>query len=346
MMQEALTLLAEGRPLASEIAKGAMAELMSGSCSEAQVGAFLMGLRIKGANVEEIVSLAEALRCLCVRIRPCLKGNMLLTDVCGTGGAPVKTFNVSTVSAFVVAGAGVPVAKHGNRGVTSPCGSADVIEALGGNLNIPPQVVERSIAEIGIGFLFAPVFHPALKHVAKTRKELGIRTVFNMLGPLINPAGPQAQLIGVYSQELVETFPKVLRALGVQRALVVYGLAGLDELSILGETLIGELKDGTIRHYELDARSLGLRLAQPAEIESLPAAQSAELTRQILAGKLRDARYEMVLLNAGAGVYVSGKAASLEDGIAQAEESIRSGSAFEKLRLLLQSHHGSPRPDH
>ncbi len=346
MMQEALALLAEGQDLSAEITRGAMTELMSGCCSEAQVGAFLMGLRIKGTTVEEAISFAETLRSLCLRIRPRLKGDALLTDVCGTGGAPVKTFNVSTVSAFVVAGAGVPVAKHGNRGVTSPCGSADVLEALGGNLNVSPQAVERSIEEIGIGFLFAPNFHPALKYVAKSRKELGIRTVFNMLGPLVNPADPQAQLLGVFSQELVGMFPKVLRALGVQRALVVYGLDGVDEVSILGKTLIAELKDGTIRHYELNAQSLGFRLAKPEEIESLPAAQSAEVTRQILSGKLRDARYEMVLLNAGAAIYVSGKAASLEEGIAQAEESIKSGSALEKLRLLVQSHHGSVGPDH
>lgn len=346
LIQEALTLLAEGRSLCGELATGVMKELMSGRCSEAQMGAFLMGLRIKGETVEEIVSLAQILRRLSVKIRPRLKGDALLTDVCGTGGALLKTFNVSTVSAFVVSGAGVPVAKHGNRGMTSPCGSADVVEALGGNLSTPPQAVERSIEEIGIGFLFAPHFHPAMRHVAKTRKELGIRTVFNMLGPLVNPAGPQAQLLGVYSQQLVETFPQVLRALGVRRGLVVYGLNGVDELSILGKTLIGELNDGVIRHYELDAQSLGFRLAQPEEIESLPAAQSAEVTRRILSGKLQDARYEMVLLNAGAGIYVSGRATSLEEGIAQADESIKSGSALEKLKLLVQSYHESSRSDH
>jgi anthranilate phosphoribosyltransferase len=346
MIQEALALLAEGRTLWGEIATGAMRELMSGRCSEAQVGAFLMGLRLKGETVEEIVSFAEALRCLCVKIRPRWKGDALLTDVCGTGGAPLKTFNVSTVSAFVVAGAGVPVAKHGNRGITSRCGSADVVEALGGNLSVPPPAVERSIEEIGIGFLFAPNFHPALKHVAKTRKELGIRTIFNMLGPLVNPARPQAQLLGVFSEQLVEMFPEVLRALGVRRALVVYGLDGVDELSILGKTLIAELKDGKIHCYELNAQSLGFRLAQPEEIASLSAAQSAQVTKQILLGKLRDARYEMVLLNAGAGIYVSGVAASLEEGIAQADESISHGCAFEKLRLLVQSYHGSPSSDH
>jgi len=336
VIREALAFLAEGRSLDAEIAKGAMRELMSGSCSEAQIGAFLMGLRAKGETVEELVAFAETMRSLCVKIRPKLKSDALLTDLCGTGGAPLKTFNVSTIAAFVVAGAGVAVAKHGNRGITSQCGSADVLEALGVNLNAQPKDVERAIEEIGIGFMFAPNFHLAMRHVAEARKELGIRTVFNMLGPLANPANAQAQLLGVFSKELIEKYPEVLRALGVKRALVVHGLDGVDEISISGRTLVGELKNGAIQHYELNPESFGFRPARPEEIGSLPATQSAELTKQILSGKLRDARYEMVLMNAGAAIYVSGKTQSLEESIARAQESIQNGSAFEKLRLLVR----------
>jgi anthranilate phosphoribosyltransferase len=302
---------------------------MKGQCTEAQIGAFLLGLRMKGETVEEITAFAEKMRSLCVRISPRVNG--LLTDIVGTGGAPLKTFNVSTVSAFVVAGAGVPVAKHGNRGVSSGCGSADVLEALGVNLLLEPARVQEAIEHIGMGFMFAPHFHPAMKHVAKARKELGLRTVFNLLGPLTNPAGAPAQLLGVFCLELVDIYPEVLRKLGVRRALVVYGVDGVDEISITDETRASLLNAGEISSLRLHPRAYGLRAAQPDEIANLSPAESARLTIELLSSRVKDARYEMVLLNAGAAIFVSQRANSIEAGLARAEESIRSGGALEKL---------------
>ncbi len=336
-ISEALALLAEGEDLNGELAKGAMGELMSGSCDPAQIGAFLMGLRVKGETLEEIVACAQVLREKSLRIHPKVQAmGGLLTDVCGTGGARLKTFNVSTLAAFVVAGAGVPVAKHGNRSVTGPCGSADLLEALGLNLEAPPGIVQRCIEEIGIGFLFAPKFHPAMRHAAPVRKALGIRTIFNLLGPLANPAGAQAHLMGVFDPHLVEIYPEVLRALGIKRALVVYGLDGLDELSNVGLTRVGELLHGKIRHYELSPEAFFLRRADPDELRALPPRESAKIALQLLRNKLHDARSEMLLLNAGAALYASGAAGSLEEGLMLAHESLKSGAAYEKLKLLLK----------
>lgn len=339
MMNQALQLLAERTHLSREMARSAMEELMSGRCSEAQIGAFLMGLRFKGETVEEITALAETMRAFCVRIEPRVNG--VLTDVVGTGGARLKTFNVSTVSAFVVAGAGVPVAKHGNRGVTSGCGSADLLEALGVNLNIEASQVSEAVEQVGIGFMFAPHFHPAMKHVAKARKELGIRTVFNILGPLVNPAGARAQLLGVFDENLVEVYTQVVQHLGVERALVVYGIDGVDEISITGETRANFLQNGTISQLKLDPKMFGFRTARPEEIASLPPAESARVTYELLAGKIKDARYEMVLFNAGAAVYVSGAARSIEEGIEKAKASLHSGAALDKLRRLIKHSGGA-----
>jgi len=336
-MGEALKLLAEGCDLPAELARAAMEQLMEGKAPEAQIGAFLMGLRLKGETVEEIAAFAQVMREKSIQIRPNVEGmEGLLTDVCGTGGAKVKTFNVSTLTAFMAAGAGVPVAKHGNRGVTSPCGSADLLERLGVDLDAPPARIERGIEEIGVGFLFAPKFHPAMRHAAPVRRALGVRTVFNLLGPLTNPAGVEAQLLGVFDPKLTEIYPEVLRALGARRALVVHGRDGLDELSTVGETRVGELNDGKIRHYELRPEELGLRRAAPYQIGALPPEESARLALKLLKGELRDERYEMLLLNAGAAIYVGGGAASLEEGLARAEESLRSGAAYEKLQGLIR----------
>ena len=339
MMNQALQLLAERTHLSREIARSTMEELMSGRCSEAQLGAFLMGLRFKGETVEEITALAETMRTFCVRIEPRVNG--VLTDVVGTGGARLKTFNVSTVSAFVAAGAGVPVAKHGNRGVTSGCGSADLLEALGLNLNLEASQVSEAVEQVGIGFLFAPKFHPAMKHVAKARKELGIRTVFNILGPLANPAGARAQLLGVFNEELVEVYTHVVQRLGVERALVVYGIDGIDEISITGETRANFLQNGTISQLTLNPKMFGFQTARPEEIASLPPAQSARVTYELLVGKIKDARYEMVLCNAGAAIYVGGAARSIEEGIEKAETSLQSGAALDKLRRLIEHSGGA-----
>lgn len=335
-MAEALRLLSEGRDLPRKTARGAMEELMEGRAPEAQIGAFLLGLRLKGETAEEITAFARVMREKSVRIRPHLRTEVLLTDVCGTGGARVKTFNVSTLTAFVAAGAGVPVAKHGNRGVTSPCGSADLLERLGVSLDAPPEFIRRCIEEIGVGFLFAPRFHPAMRHAAPVRRALGVRTVFNLLGPLTNPAGARAQLLGVFDPALVELFPRVLRGLGAERALVVHGMGGCDELSTVGTTLVGELRDGVITPYELRPEGLGLKRATPEAVGPLPPEESARLALDLLQYRRRDERYETLLLSAGAAVYVSGGAASLEDGLARAEESLRSGAAYEKLQRLIK----------
>ena len=333
-MKEALEELAAGRLPRPELAQVAMGTLMDGGCTPAQIGAFLMGLRRVEPSAELLAALARAMRERSVRIHPRVEG--LLLDVCGTGGAPLKTFNVSTTCAFVIAGAGVPVAKHGNRSHTSKSGSADILEALGVNLEVSPKAVEEAIEQIGIGFLFAPLFHPAMRHAAGPRRELGIRTVFNLLGPLTNPAGAEAHLMGVFSPELVELFPQVLKGLGVKRALVAHGRDGVDEISTLGPTYAGELKDGEIRHYELRPEAFGLRRTTIEKIQNIEPQASAKLALGILEGKLRDERYEIVLLNSAAGLYVAGGASSIEEGLAKAEASIAEGRALAKLRALIR----------
>lgn len=334
-MGEALRLLAERRDLPPEVAHGAMTELMEGRADGAQIGAFLMGLRAKGETVDELAGFARAMREKSVRLTPRLKGGALLTDVCGTGGAPVKTFNVSTIGAFVAAGAGVPVAKHGNRGVTSPSGSADVLEALGANLDAAPQLVQACLEELGVGFLFAPRFHPAMQHAAPVRRALGIRTVFNLLGPLTNPAGAQAHLMGVFAPHLVEIYPEVLKALGVKRALVVHGADGLDEFSTVGPTHVGELSEGRLRRYEAQPEEFGFKRATPDRVGGLPPEESARLARRLLKDELHDERYEMLILNSGAAIFAGGGATSLEAGLAKARESVRSGAAYGKLEQFI-----------
>lgn len=332
MIAHALSFLVEGKALPAELARATMLEVMRGRCSEAQIGALLMGLRTKGETAEELTAMAETLRSVCVPVRPRVTRPLL--DLCGTGGAPLKTFNVSTVSAFVVAGAGVLVAKHGNRSVTSQCGSADLLEALGIELRLPASEVERAIEEIGIGFLFAPQFHPAMQHVANVRRELGLRTVFNLLGPLVNPAPIQAHLLGVFSGELVELYAQIMRSLGVVRALIVYGVDGVDEISITGPTMVAELCDNQIRTYTVTPEMFELRRAAPEEIAALAPQASAQLTCALLHNTVKGAHYEMVLLNAGAAIYLGGGASSWEEGVRRAEESIVSGKAWEKLESL------------
>jgi len=333
-MREALARLAAGEAPDPELTQGAMGELMDGECTPAQIGAFLMGLRRVELSAELLAALARAMRTRSVRIHPRVEG--LLLDVCGTGGAPLKTFNISTVSAFVIAGAGVPVAKHGNRSHTSKSGSADLLEALGVNLEVGPETVEEAIEELGIGFLFAPRFHPAIRHAAGPRRELGIRTVFNLLGPLTNPAGAEAHLMGVFSPELVELFPEVLKELGVKRALVAHGRDGVDEISTLGPTYVGELREGEIRHYELRPEEFGLERTTIEKLANVEPQASAGIALGILEGRLRDERYEIVLLNSAAGIYIAGGASSIEEGLAKAEASIADGRALEKLQALIQ----------
>lgn len=333
-MKEAIKQISEKRDLTHDLATGAMDELMSGNCTDALISAFLIGLKLKGESTEEITCFAKVMREKSIGINPKVKNG--LVDVCGTGGAKLKTFNISTISAFVMAGAGCTVAKHGNRSNTSKSGSADLLEALGVNLGADFRTVERSIEELGIGFLYAPNLHPAMKYAAGPRSELGIRTVFNILGPLTNPAKASCHLMGVFDPKLVDKFPQVLKNLGVKRALVVHGLDGIDEISTLGETYVGELESGRIKHYKIHPEQFGLKIADFELINNLPPAKSARLAAKILRGDLQDERLEIVLLNSGAGIYVAGKAESIQEGIGKAKQSIRSGAGYGKLVQLVQ----------
>ncbi|MBS3792301.1 MAG: anthranilate phosphoribosyltransferase [Candidatus Bipolaricaulota bacterium] len=333
-IKEAIEHVTDRKDLNPDLAQGAMDELMSGESSETNIGALLAGLKSKGVSVEEIAAFANVMRKKSIKINPELDED--LVDMCGTGGSTVKTFNISTISAFVVAGAGFSVAKHGNRSNTSQSGSADLLEALGVDLDAKPEQVKKAIEEVGIGFLYAPNLHPAMKHAAKPRKDLGIRTVFNILGPLTNPASASRQLLGVYDRELVEKFPSVLDKLGVSRALVVHGLAGIDEISTLGETYVGELTNGKINHYTVHPRDFGLPVADPENIGDLSPAASAGLAIGIMTGEIDGPPRDIVLLNAGAGIYVAGGGNSLREGLELARQSIDSGEAYRKARKLVK----------
>jgi anthranilate phosphoribosyltransferase len=325
--------LVEGNDLTSEEAEQAMKTIMSGGATPAQIGSFLTALRMKGETVEEISACAGVMREFSARIDPKVDGT--LVDTCGTGGDKVKTFNISTVAAFVVAGAGIRIAKHGNRSVTSRSGSADVLEALGVRMDMTPEEVKRSIERIGIGFMFAPTFHSAMKHAIGPRKEMGIRTVFNVLGPLTNPANADAQVIGVFDPGLTETMAHVLSRLGSSRAVVVHGLEGLDEISTLGETRVSELLDGAVETYTIKPEDFGIKRAAAEDLSGGEAKDNAEIAIKILKEKEKGPRRDVVVLNAAAGIYVGGKADSIADGVSIAEESIDSGAAYDKLITLV-----------
>ncbi|MEM2816067.1 MAG: anthranilate phosphoribosyltransferase [Candidatus Bathyarchaeia archaeon] len=341
MIREAIENLVNREGLSYREASESMKEIMSGEATPSQIAAFLTALRMKGETVEEIMAFASVMRSFCHKINPRVSGR--LVDTCGTGGDRIKTFNVSTAAAFVVAGAGVPVAKHGNRSVTSKSGSADVLEHLGLNLNVPHETVEKAIEKIGVGFMFAPMFHPAMKHAAGTRREIGIRTVFNILGPLTNPAMANAQVIGVYDAGLVDKMAHVLRGLGLQEAMVVHGLDGLDEISTVGETLIGWLREGEIKTFKATPRILGVRKAEINCIVGTSPEESAETTFKILYGcmKAGDPKRDLVAVNAAAGIIVGGMAEDFSYALELAQESIDSGAAYKKLEELLRFYDGS-----
>jgi anthranilate phosphoribosyltransferase len=307
-------------------------EIFSGALSDALIGAFMAALATKGETFEELAGAARAMRRKAGRIQVSAPA---VVDTCGTGGDEAGTFNISTTTAFVVAGCGVTVAKHGNRSVSSRCGSADLIEALGVDINAPPDLVEEAVRAIGIGFLFAPLYHGAMKHAASARRELGIRSIFNMLGPLTNPAGANCQLLGVYAPQLTEMFAEALRLLGSRRALVVHGHDGLDEVSVCAPTRVTELKDGLIRTYDIDPERYLGRRAEPAEVAGGDPSFNAAVTRRILDGETGGAR-EVVLLNAAAALVAAGAAERFEDGIRLAAASIDSGAAGRKLENLVQ----------
>ncbi len=342
MIKEAIVKLVDRRDLSHLEAYEAMKEIMSGGATPAQISAFLIALRMKGESFREIAALSAAMRDFCRRINP--KVSRRLVDICGTGGDRVKTFNISTAAAFVASGAGVIVAKHGNRSITSKSGSADVLEQLGLNLSAPIEIVERSIENIGIGFMFAPLFHPAMKYAAGPRREIGIRTVFNILGPLTNPASPDAQVVGVYDPGLVEKIAYALHNLGLKEAIVVHGLDGIDEISIVGKTMIAWLRDGEVRTFEVVPEDLGVRRACVEEISpEMGPEESAETIFRILYGciKAGDPRRDLIAVNAAAGIIVGGMADDFPYGLELAQESIESGAAYRKLKELVKFYNES-----
>ncbi|MBN1245220.1 anthranilate phosphoribosyltransferase [Candidatus Bathyarchaeota archaeon] len=340
MIREGIQKLIDGASLSFEESQEIMREVMSGKATNAQIAAFLTALRMKGETVEELIAFATVMRERCRRIHPRVEGR--LVDTCGTGGDKTKTFNISTAAAFVVAGAGVAIAKHGNRSVTSKSGSADVLEKLGLNLKMTPEEVQNAIEQIGVGFMFAPAFHPAMKYAVEPRREIGVRTVFNVLGPLTNPASANAQLLGVYDPKLTVPMAYALKRLGCEEAMVVHGLDGLDEVSTLGKTAIAWLKEGEVATMETLPKDFGVKQARIADIKGTAPEESAEILFKILNGNcaVDDPKTEIVLVNSAAGIIVGGKAEDFRYGMAVARESIESGAACKKLKALISASGG------
>jgi anthranilate phosphoribosyltransferase len=308
-----------------------MSEIFDGKTTDAQVGAMMAALATKGETVEELAGAARAMRKKAHRIQAAA---MPVVDTCGTGGDGLKTFNISTTTAFVVAGCGVTVAKHGNRSVSSRCGSADVLETLGIKLDTDPEVVEEAVQEIGIGFLFAPLYHSAMRFAAKARTEVGLRSIFNMLGPLTNPAGANCQLVGVFAPQLTEMFAEALRLLGAKSAFVVHGHDGLDEISVCAPTRVSQLENDMIRTYDIYPEQYFGRLAEPDQMSGGDPKENAAITRMILTGE-KGPKRDVVLLNTAAALVACQKAADLTAGITQAEQAIDSGAAMGKLEALV-----------
>jgi anthranilate phosphoribosyltransferase len=331
--QDALVRVIEHREIFHEEMVSLMRQIMSGEVSPTLISAIIVGLRVKKETIGEIAAAAQVMREFATRVEVADHAHLL--DTCGTGGDAAHTFNVSTAAAFVAAAAGAKVAKHGNRSVSSKSGSADVLEALGVSIGLDPGQVARSIGEVGVGFMFAPHHHPAMKHAAPVRRELGVRTIFNILGPLTNPAGARNQVLGVFHPDLVGIQTRVLQRLGSLHVMVVYGVEGLDEISISGETMVGELKDGEVREYRVHPRQFGMQETDIRAIQVADAQQSAELLRAALEGKPGPAR-DIVALNAGAAIYVSGLAPSLEEGVGKAGAILATGAARRKLDELVR----------
>ncbi|NLB76052.1 MAG: anthranilate phosphoribosyltransferase [Crenarchaeota archaeon] len=340
-MCEGIQKLIEGQDLTFQESGDIMTEVISGKATSSQTAAFLTALRMKGEVVDEIIAFASVMKSCCRQINPRVQGR--LVDIVGTGGDKLKTFNISTTASFVIAGAGIPVAKHGNRSVTSKSGSADVLENLGLNIALEPQAIELIIEQVGVGFMFAPIFHPAMKYVAESRREIGIPTIFNILGPLTNPASASGQIVGVYDVKLVEQMSYALQRLGCQEAIVVHGLDGLDEISTVGKTVIAHLKDGIIKVEEYAPSDFGFKQAQAGNLQCASAEESAETLFKILTAKeTGTAKSDIVLLNAAAGIIVAGKAAGFKDALQSAHRSIASGAAYRKLKALVQASGGNP----
>ncbi len=332
MIKEMIAKTVGGKDLTEAEMMTVMTEIMEGEATPAQIAAFITALRIKGETVDEVTGASRIMRRKATRIDAC---SSVIVDTCGTGGDGMNTFNISTTAAFLVAAAGLTVAKHGNRAVSSSCGSADVLEALGVNIEIGPELVEECVQQIGIGFLFAAKLHGAMKHAIGPRREIGIRTVFNMLGPLTNPAGATAQLIGVYDPRLTEMFAGVLRNLGTKRAFIVHGSDGLDEATVTGATRVSELKNGLITTYDIDPVEFFGDVCSLDEIKGGDAQVNAGITRAVLSGS-DGAPRRIVLLNAALAIMAGDKAASLKEGLAVAAACIDSGAALKKLDALVE----------
>ncbi len=332
MFRDNLIKIVQGNDLTATEMGAMISHVLSGETTDAQIGAMMGALATKGETFEELAGAAQAMRRKAHRIQTPAD---IVVDTCGTGGDGAQTFNISTTTAFVVAGCGVTVAKHGNRSISSKCGSADLLEALGVNLNTDPELVEEAIFELGIGFLFAPLYHSAMRYAAKARKEVAIRSIFNMLGPLTNPAGANCQLLGVYAPSLTEMFANALKLLGARRALVVHGHDGLDEISICAPTRVSELRGGLVTTYDLHPEQFFGGLADPAALAGGDATTNAEITRKILAGE-KGPRRDVVVLNSAAALVAADKAASLAAGVPLAEAALDSGAAAAKLEALVR----------
>ncbi|MEW6543328.1 MAG: anthranilate phosphoribosyltransferase [Nitrospirota bacterium] len=331
MIKDAIAKLADRNDLSDKEAEEVMLEIMDGAATPAQIAAYLMGLRMKGETVDEIVGSARAMRSRAVRLRA---ADPLVVDTCGTGGDRAHTFNISTTAAFVVAGGGLTVAKHGNRSVSSRSGSADVLAALGVKIDLPPDRVTDCVNEVGIGFLFAPLFHGAMKHCAAPRQEMGIRTLLNILGPLTNPAGATIQVLGVYDGNLTELLAKVLVRLGTQHCFVVHGMDGLDEVTLTERTRVSEGKAGVVSSYVVEPEDFGLSRVPLRDLTGGTAEENAEITREILRGR-KGPKRDIVCMNAAPAFVACGKAKTLREGVELAGKVINGGAAFEKLERLI-----------
>lgn len=332
MFRGNLNKIVQGYDLSETEMSQMITEIFSGNVTDAQIGALMAALATKGETFEELAGAARAMRRKALRIQASAP---TIVDTCGTGGDGAQTFNISTTAAFVVAGCGVTVAKHGNRSVSSQCGSADLLEAMRVKLDTDPEIMEEAVQEIGIGFLFAPLYHGAMRHAAKARKEVGLRSIFNMLGPLTNPAGANCQLLGVYAPELTEMFAHALQLLGTKRAFVVHGHDGLDEISVCAPTRVSELKDGLIRTYDITPKQFFGKEADSTELLGGNPEENAEITRKILRGE-KGPKRDIVLLNTAAALVAAGHAEDFQKGIRLAEVSIDEGAAAEKLEALVK----------
>jgi anthranilate phosphoribosyltransferase len=330
LIKEAINILVQGIDLSEKEMADCMNEIMEGKATDAQIGAFLTALRVKGETVDEITGAARIMREKAITIKA--PENTL--DTCGTGGDMAGTFNISTTTAIVVAACGVPVAKHGNRSVSSRSGSADVLEALGVKIDLPPEKVERCLSETGFGFLFAPLFHPAMKYAIGPRREMGIRTIFNILGPITNPAGARRQVLGVFASSLTETLSRVLGNLGADDAMVLHGEDGLDEITITNGTKYSRFKDGKVENSYLSPEDFGINRAELSEITGGDKEKNAEITLSILKGE-KGPKLDTVLMNSAAALLVSGRVDDLKDGFSMAADAVSSGRALDKLKEII-----------